>query len=86
MPELTVDNPAYRFSLMGQEPLVRWGREQIERLYQHWTETDQCVFYVEDEIVAVGDHMVVGRGAAYQQTLGSGWPPAALTPTPRRCI
>lgn len=86
VPELTVDNPAYRFSLMGQEPLVRWGREQIERLYQHWTETDQCVFYVEDEIVAVGDHMVVGRGAAYQQTLGSGWPPAALTPTPRRCI
>ncbi len=40
-------------------------------LYGHWTQTDQCVFYVEDETVAVGDHLVVGRGIGYQQTLGS---------------
>jgi hypothetical protein len=70
-PELTVDNPVYRFSLMGQEPFVLQGREQVEMLYKHWTDTDQCVFYVEDESVAVGDHMIVGRGTAYQQTLGS---------------
>jgi hypothetical protein len=70
-PELTVDNPVYRFSLMGQEPFVLEGREQVEMLYKHWTDTDQCVFYVEDESVAVGDHMIVGRGTAYQQTLGS---------------
>lgn len=70
-PELTVDNPVYRFSLIGREPFVLQGREQVEMLYQHWTQTDQCVFYVKDESVAVGDHMVVGRGTAYQQTLGS---------------
>lgn len=70
-PELTVDNPVYRFSLMGREPFVLEGREQVEMLYKHWTDTDQCVFYVEDESVSVGDHMVVGRGTAYQQTLGS---------------
>ena len=70
-PELTVDNPVYRFTLRGQEPFRLEGREQVEMLYQHWTDTDQCVFYVEDELVSVGDHMIVGRGTAYQQTLGS---------------
>lgn len=29
------------------------------------------MFYVEDESVAVGDNLVVGRGIGYQQTLGS---------------
>ena len=70
-PELTVENPVYRFTLVGQPPFTLEGREQVETLYRHWTETDQCVFYVEDELVSVGDHMVVGRGTAYQQTLGS---------------
>ncbi len=70
-PELTVEHPVYRFSLAGQPPLRLEGRDQVEMLYRHWTETDQCVFYVEDELVSVGDHMVVGRGTSYQQTLGS---------------
>jgi hypothetical protein len=70
-PELTVEHPVYRFSLVGRAPFKLEGREQVAALYRHWTETDQCVFYVEDEIVSVGDHMVVGRGIGYQQTLGS---------------
>ncbi len=70
-PELTVENPVYRFTLMGQPSFRLEGRDQVEMLYQHWTDTDQCVFYVEDELVSVGDHMVVGRGTSYQQTLGS---------------
>jgi acetyltransferase-like isoleucine patch superfamily enzyme len=70
-PEMTVERPVYRFTLVGRPSFKLEGREQIETLYRHWTETDQCVFYVEDEIVAVGDHMIVGRGISYQQTLGS---------------
>ena len=70
-PELTVDHPVYRFSLFGRPSFKLEGRDQVATLYSHWTETDQCVFYVEDEIVAVGDHMIVGRGISYQQTLGS---------------
>lgn len=70
-PELTVEHPVYRFTLVGQPSFKLEGREQVEALYRHWTETDQCVFYVEDELASVGDHMVVGRGTAYQQTLGS---------------
>ena len=70
-PGLTVAHPYYRFSLIGQPPFTLDGRDQVAAVYGHWTRTDQCVFYVEDEQVAVGDHMVVGRGIGYQQTLGS---------------
>ena len=70
-PSLTVDVPHYRFSLAGQAPFTLTGKEQVGMLYGHWTNTNQCVFYVEDEDVAVGDHMVIGRGIGYQQTLGS---------------
>lgn len=70
-PELTVEHPVYRFTLAGQPSFVLDGREQVAALYRHWTDTDQCVFYVADEIVAVGDHMVVGRGLSYQQTRGA---------------
>jgi len=70
-PEMTVEHPVYRFSLAGQPPSKLDGREQVEPLYHHWTETDQCVFYNENETVAVGDYMVVSRTTGYQQTLGS---------------
>jgi hypothetical protein len=71
VPELTVDEPIYRFDLVHQGRFTLRGREQVAALYSHWTTTDQCVFYVEDESVAVGDHLIVGRGIGYQQTLGS---------------
>ena len=70
-PSLTVDEPFYRFQLAGREPFTLQGKDEVGMLYGHWTSTDQCVFYVEDEQVAVGDHMVIGRGIGYQQTLGS---------------
>jgi hypothetical protein len=69
-PQLTVERPFYRFAVNGQRFDLE-GREQVEMVYKHWTDTDQCVFYVENETVAVGDHLVVGRGIGYQQTLGS---------------
>src|SRR6204780_938936 len=70
-PGMTVEHPYYRFSLIGQPRFALDGRAQVEAVYQHWTQTDQCVFYVEDESVAVGDHLIVGRGIGYQQRLGS---------------
>ncbi len=81
-PALTVDHPHYRFQLAGREPFTLDGKEQVGMLYGHWTNTDQCIFYVEDEQVAVGDHMVVGRGTSYQQTLGSELADAGLDVDP----
>ena len=81
-PSMTVDVPFYRFQLAGREPFTLEGKEQVGMLYGHWTATNQCVFYVEGEEVAVGDHMVVGRGIGYQQTLGSELAAAGLDVDP----
>ncbi len=70
-PTMTVERPHYRFSLSGQPPFALDGRDEVAALYSHWADTDQCIFYVEDEHVAVGDHLVVSRAIAYQQTLGA---------------
>lgn len=70
-PALTVDHPVYRFTLANRPHFVLDGKEQVAALYQHWTDTHQNIFYVQDEIVAVGDHVVMGRGLSYQQTLGA---------------
>src|ERR1700679_4274353 len=86
VPEMTVDHPVYRFSLIGQPRFTLDGRVHVEAVYRHWTETDQCVFYVEDESVAVGDHLIVGRGIGYQQRLPpppAGARPPAPPPAPR---
>jgi hypothetical protein len=70
-PEMTVEDPVYRFNMVGQPPMTLEGREQVEPIYQLWAETDQCIFYNENETVAVGDRMVVSTMTGYQQTMGS---------------
>jgi len=70
-PEMTVEHPVYRFNMIHQPPMKLEGREQVEPVYRLWAETNQCVFYNESEMVAVGDRMVVSTMVGYQQTLGS---------------
>jgi hypothetical protein len=47
------------------------GAEAVQAVYSEWTRTDQCVFYTDDEKLAVSDHMIVSTSTMYQQTLGS---------------
>jgi hypothetical protein len=69
-PEMTIEHPVYRFDLFG-EKFTLDGREQVEAIYREWTENDQCIFYAEDEQLAVGDNMIVSRAILYQQTPGA---------------
>ncbi len=69
-PEMTVEHPVYHFSLFG-EKFTLDGREEVEAIYHQWTETNQCIFYAEDEQLAVGDRMIVSRAILYQQTPGA---------------
>jgi hypothetical protein len=69
-PEMTVENPVYRFEYLGQKLRLE-GAEQVKAVYRAWSETDQCVFYAEDEEVAVSDHMIISRSIMYQQTAGA---------------
>lgn len=70
-PEMTVERPVYRFNMAGQPPMTLEGRDQVEPLYRLWAETNQSVFYNQNETVAVGDWMVTSTMVGYQQTLGS---------------
>jgi hypothetical protein len=69
-PDMTVEHPVYHFDLFD-EKLILDGREQVEGIYRQWTETDQCIFYAQDEQLAVGDNMIVSRAILYQQTPGA---------------
>jgi hypothetical protein len=69
-PEMTVDHPVYHFNLFDQVFTLD-GRERVKAIYHQWTETNQCVFYSEDEQLAVGDNMIISRGIVYQQTPGA---------------
>ena len=70
VPEMTVDHPVYRFDMLGQTVTLN-GRDEVKAIYREWTETDQNIFYVEDEQLAVGDHMICSRATMYQQIPGA---------------
>lgn len=68
-PEMTVDNPVYHFNMLGKSITVE-GTEAVKALYHAWAETAQCVFYSDDEKLAVSDDMIVSTSFIYQQTPG----------------
>ena len=69
-PEMTVAEPLYRFNYLGKVFDLH-GAEQVQAVYREWAATDQCIFYTEDEQVAVGDNMVCSRTIGYQQVTGA---------------
>jgi hypothetical protein len=69
VPEMTVEHPVYHIHAQGISATVE-GREQVEGLYRMWAETNQCIFYVVDEEVAVADHFIASVTTGYQQILG----------------
>lgn len=71
VPEMTVEHPVYHFNVFGMNVTLD-GREEVEAVYRQWTETGQCVFYVDgDEKLAVGDNMVCSTATICQQTPGA---------------
>jgi len=68
-PDMMVDHPVYHFRALGIDATLD-GREAIQGLYSMWTATDQCIFYAEDEQVAVADNFVVSAAITYQQVQG----------------
>ncbi|NMM88322.1 hypothetical protein B2J88_28900 [Rhodococcus sp. SRB_17] len=69
-PEMTVDHPVYHFNIFGLTSVLE-GADAVKAVYQQWTETDQCIFYAEDEKLAVGDNTIVSSVWMYQQAPGS---------------
>lgn len=69
-PDMTVEKPVYHFNMLDRSFTLD-GAEAVKFVYQEWADTGQCIFYVDDEKLAVSDTMIVSTSAIYQQTPGS---------------
>ena len=68
-PEMMVPEPVYHLAAHGVN-LKLDGAESIKRLYRMWAATNQAVFYVESEQLAVADNFVASVAVGYQQVSG----------------
>jgi hypothetical protein len=62
-------HPVYTIRALGVNMLID-GKDEVRALYRNWAETNQCVFYIEDEQVAVADSFVASQLMVYQQIWG----------------
>ncbi|MDT0271105.1 hypothetical protein RM844_33030, partial [Streptomyces sp. DSM 44915] len=67
-PDMTVEKPVYHF-MLGKSVTVE-GTEAVMGLYHAWKDTAQCIFYADDEKLAISDDMIVSTSYIYQQTPG----------------
>ena len=64
------DHPVYSLRAFGLDLKID-GKDEVRSLYRNWAETHQCVFYAEDEQVAVADNFVASKLTVYQQISGA---------------
>lgn len=63
------DHPVYTIRALGIDLKID-GKDEVRTMYRNWAETNQCVFYIEDEQVAVADNFVASSLTSYQQVWG----------------
>ena len=68
-PEMTVERPVYHVSVRSNKVKLD-GQASVKSLYRLWAETNQCIFYAENEQVAVADNYVASTATIYQQVSG----------------
>jgi hypothetical protein len=68
-PEMMVANPVYHFHAGGTPADLR-GQENVKNLYHMWAETNQSIFFAENEQVAVADNFVASTVTVHQQVWG----------------
>ena len=76
-PDMMSLEPVYHFNQVGNEIVLR-GQDQVKSLYRMWAETNQSIFFVESEEVAVADHFIASVATSYQQVSGKGLKQAKL--------
>jgi hypothetical protein len=62
-------NPRYVFKVAGNDAILT-GQDSVKAFYRYWAETNQSIFYVEEEEIAVSDHCVFSIGIMHQQVSG----------------
>ena len=67
--DMMSDHPIYTIRALGIDLKID-GKDEVRTMYRNWAETNQCVFYIEDEQVAVADNFVASSLTSYQQVWG----------------
>jgi hypothetical protein len=67
--DMMAEHPIYTIRALGVDTTID-GKDQVRTLYRNWAETNQCVFYIENEQVAVADNFVASKLTSYQQIWG----------------
>ena len=68
-PDMMVEAPCYHFRAGGIKTKLE-GQANVMNLYRLWSETNQSIFYVESEQVAVADNFIASTSIFYQQVWG----------------
>ena len=76
-PDMMSADPVYHFNQAGIDTALR-ARELLKNLYRMWAETNQNIFFVEEEEVAVADHFIASVSTLYQQVSAKGLKQAQL--------
>lgn len=69
VPEMTCEHPVYNFYIGGYNATLE-GADAVKAFYKAWADTNQSIFYAENEQIAVADNYVASVSDEYQQTLG----------------
>jgi len=67
-PEMMASNPCYHFYAGGMSD--RLEGQSVKSLYRMWAESNQSIFYVENEQVAVTDNFIASTSTYHQQVSG----------------
>lgn len=68
-PEMMNMHPVYHFKAAGNDATLA-GQDNVKSLYRFWAETNQSIFFVENEEVAVADHFIASVAVMDQQVSG----------------
>jgi hypothetical protein len=56
-----------------------FGQDAVKSLYRYWAETNQSIFFVESEEIAVADHFIATITVMHQQISGHSFKASKLT-------
>jgi predicted metallopeptidase len=81
-PDMMAKIPTYHFQANGIDAKLE-GQDAVKSLYRTWAETNQSIFYVENEQVAVANNFIASVVTAHQQVWGRAiWVNKALSVLP----
>jgi hypothetical protein len=68
-PEMMSENPVYHVHADRTNAKLE-GQDAVKSLYRMWAETNQSIFYTENEQVAVADNFIASVTTVYQRVSG----------------